>query len=668
MSLSRLLQSQLLRIAALLAILLGLPLFLLEGGITPRSTVLAEPADCQSPSLDQFFTVEFAEGEDGIGPPGSSFEVEVNFFFVFAPGGQEIGAQVAQPLELLWNFPEEDGEGFFNQVGEGSYDDNFESLGPFFITGTVPLDAEPGAYPLVVCYRNGGNGEFWWNYGMRGDNPETEPDDSEQIVFIVTAPDDTTEDEDTQPDDEDEDEAADEADEDADEADDSERPLPTPKPTRTPEPTITPFAMATNTQVPPTPIPPTEVPPTQPPLILGVPTTAPQPTLPVQPTTAPQPTAAPQATQAPQPTSAPAATSTSGPGPSPTTPPSPSPSPTQDVLGTVDRPEIFRIVPSPADISGDIDVILTNLGLAGFTLVIVFATAVVFNQTINDNQDTIEPWLHGLIAPFAGIKNGLQGLADTLPIIKTIGWPLLVLGFTVGVYGFLEPGFGFNEKSLIVIGSLLLAAGAITYLTDGAEVFIANQVYGQNAAVRLFPFAIIIAAISVVISRLLSFEPGVIYGFVALAVYLRPPNLTPAQEGRSVWIPAALLLCLSVVCWLALIPLRDAIDGGNDSFLIAFLEGVAVAVFIGGLEGVFFNMLPISFMDGDKVFKWNKLIWALTMGAAALLFWHVLLNDQREYFGALSETTTMVAIIVGGVCLGLTVVTWLFFKLRPKGA
>ena len=45
--------------------------------------------------------------------------------------------------------------------------------------------------------------------------------------------------------------------------------------------------------------------------------------------------------------------------------------------------------------------------------------------------------------------------------------------------------------------------------------------------------------------------------------------------------------------------------------------------------------------------------------------WHILLNDQREYFDAIQETTPVMALLVGGICLVLSVATWTFFRFRP---
>jgi hypothetical protein len=52
---------------------------------------------------------------------------------------------------------------------------------------------------------------------------------------------------------------------------------------------------------------------------------------------------------------------------------------------------------------------------------------------------------------------------------------------------------------------------------------------------------------------------------------------------------------------------------------------------------------------------------------ALFLLWTVLLNDQREYFDSLQETTSMVAIIAVVSCFGLSIVTWLWFRYRPGG-
>jgi hypothetical protein len=241
-----------------------------------------------------------------------------------------------------------------------------------------------------------------------------------------------------------------------------------------------------------------------------------------------------------------------------------------------------------------------------------------------------------------------------------MGWIAVVLGLTVIVYGFLEPGFGLNQKSLILVAALMVSMGLMTYLTEGVEALLARERFGQSAAVRIFPMAVAIAILSVALARLGDFHPGVVYGFVGTAVLLGPSTMNEDDEAQTVLIPTLILLALSVVTWLLVTPLREA----ADSSMAAFAEGVAVAIFVGGLEGLFFNMIPISFMDGEKIWRWNRLVWLILAGAVTFLFWQVLLNDERAYFDALQETTPAIALLIGGLCLGLSLGTWGFFKLR----
>jgi len=51
-------------------------------------------------------------------------------------------------------------------------------------------------------------------------------------------------------------------------------------------------------------------------------------------------------------------------------------------------------------------------------------------------------------------------------------------------------------------------------------------------------------------------------------------------------------------------------------------------------------------------------------GVTAFLFWHVLLNTEKSYFSALQETTPLTAVALLGICAGLTLSVWAFFKLR----
>ena len=108
----------------------------------------------------------------------------------------------------------------------------------------------------------------------------------------------------------------------------------------------------------------------------------------------------------------------------------------------------------------------------------------------------------------------------------------------------------------------------------------------------------------------------------------------------------------------------SALAETDGSWWLVVLQAALVTIFVAGIEGLFYAMIPITFMDGATVFEWNKVVWAGLFGLATFLFWHLLLNQNDAYLDALRHTR--VAMALGLVLLygAVTVGTWLFFKIR----
>jgi hypothetical protein len=335
------------------------------------------------------------------------------------------------------------------------------------------------------------------------------------------------------------------------------------------------------------------------------------------------------------------------------------------------RPSMVRSVPSPADISTAPDVVGTNLTLALITMLAIFVAAQLFNATISDNKDEIEEML-------APVTRPLRSLSARLPkrsasIVPSAGWmnaakwPAVVLALSVLIYGFTDPKFGANGHSAVLALSLLITIGLVTYVTEGGEAYLGRTRYGQETDVRPYPVAIAIAIVNVVICRVVGFGPGVIYGFVGTAVFLRPSTLTTAQTARTIFLPSVAMLGVSVAAWLLVVPIRSVAEN-TDAAVPAFFEGVAVTLFVAGLQGVFLNMIPLSFMDGQKIWRWQKAAWAGLTVVTALMFWHVLINGDQSYLQALSSTVSAAAfgILTGSVVVSAGV--WLYFHRRKSRA
>jgi hypothetical protein len=240
---------------------------------------------------------------------------------------------------------------------------------------------------------------------------------------------------------------------------------------------------------------------------------------------------------------------------------------------------------------------------------------------------------------------------------------LIILVITGIVYGFLSPDFGLDAGSLVLFGSIVVGVGFVTFLTEGGGALLASRRFHAPASIRLYVAAVLIAIICVVLSRLMDFQPGIMYGFIASNVIAATVVLDRRRGAYLVLIPTLALLAASLLAWLV-IPAFQPADGSTGTWWQVLLQAALVTVFVAGIEGAFYAMIPITFMDGATVFEWSKVVWAGLFGFATFLFWHLLLNQNDSYLDALRQTR--VAVALGLVLLygALTIATWLFFKLR----
>lgn len=325
---------------------------------------------------------------------------------------------------------------------------------------------------------------------------------------------------------------------------------------------------------------------------------------------------------------------------------------------------MIRSVPSLADISVTPAVASTNLVLAILTLVVLILTAAIFNQTLEDNERRIHYLVGRVSRPFAAILSAGSTVATPgigpWRFIRAIVPPALVLALAAFIYGLEEPGAGFNNRTLVLFITYLGVFAAVTYAYDGTQ-WLMSRRYHVPAVVRIFPIGVVVAIFAVILTRITGFQPGLMYGFVAAHALVAPAQLTEEQEGKEAFFPSLALLAASIIAYLLVGPLRDVAEDSHH-WWAAIPEGIAAGLFVAGLESLFFQLIPIQFMDGAKLLRWNKLAWLSLALVSGFLFWEVLLNDDKQSLNAVEHTRTVVALIVIVSCLVATVLLWAFFR------
>jgi len=408
----------------------------------------------------------------------------------------------------------------------------------------------------------------------------------------------------------------------------------------------------------------------------AVPTAIPPPT--AAPATVPATAAAPLPTvsavaAAPSPTASPtsAPTSTPTPGPAPATP-TPAPEirsvaepPPRAVEREADLPEALRALPTLGEISTDAGTVATNLALAGATVWVLFSS-VLLNQVLQDNRGEIDRKTAGLTRPLRKLGAMTTGAGSPRALGRWLA-PAGVLTLTGLIYGFLDPNFGLNSSSLLLFLSVVIGVGLVTYVCSGVEALMTRRTFHLHAAVRPYPASLAVAVVSVVISRLLNLQPGVIYGFAASCAVSGTNAIDERRQGSVTIFPVMAALALSIVSLIAIEPLR-ASDAIAASWPGQLAIGAGIIIFVGGIEGVTFNMIPLAVMDGGKLYRWRRPVWAAILVVSAFLFWQILLNRDQQYFESLRTTSSLTILLLFLAYAGLSIGLWAYFRWRPARA
>jgi uncharacterized membrane protein YhdT len=230
------------------------------------------------------------------------------------------------------------------------------------------------------------------------------------------------------------------------------------------------------------------------------------------------------------------------------------------------------------------------------------------------------------------------------------------------LYGFLDPTFGFSLISLATFGGLALGL-LIVLLAYGLPLVFYSRKRGIALTVRALPVTLLIGIVCVLISRLVSFQPGYLYGLIIGFIFAH--SVPRDLEGRAEATAAGASLLVALVAWVALAFLRGS-QTGTEDFATALFEAASVTIVVAGLENAVFAMLPLRFMPGAAVYGWNRRVWIVLIALGLFGFAHVLLNPSAGYLADTTRTSffTLVLLLIG---FGLaSVLFWAYFRFRPK--
>lgn len=425
------------------------------------------------------------------------------------------------------------------------------------------------------------------------------------------------------------------------------------------------YTVASEFQVPPTPEPTPE--PTPPPT-----------KKPPKPTPRPTPERTPELT--PEPTPSPTPEVTPSPTPVATAAPAtaaPTFVPTQEVAAETDVPTATEpppaapgppAPPEPLTFAGSVAAVTDlntepvavggSLLLALLLLLIIGFIGELFNNTVENNYDVIAAWFQK--GPLGAVRRGLDRIRLDLP-----GRPgvLLFIALTALVSSFVDPGFGLDLRSVAVFLGFLIGLIVVLASFKLPPILARRRRTGELGQLRPLPWALVIAALFVFVSRLGHLQPGYLYGIVLGAIFIT--DVSDRDEGRETFYGALWTLVAALLAWVALTWLRG-LGLPEEGFGATLLSTAFAATLVAGLEAAAFALMPLRFLPGYALYRWNRLAWALLWGLGLFAFVHILIGPTSGYVSELTPAAFMAALGVFAAFGALSIGTWLYFRLRTK--
>jgi hypothetical protein len=180
------------------------------------------------------------------------------------------------------------------------------------------------------------------------------------------------------------------------------------------------------------------------------------------------------------------------------------------------------------------------------------------------------------------------------------------------VYGFVDPGFGFDIVSLRLVLSLAIAFFLLSYGASWLSGLIVKRAWGATGIVALQPSIILFAVIGVIVARILDFSPGFLVG---VAIGLELIQASKKVSARAVFVQVAVITGLALAAWIAY-----SFFSPGDAFLGRLVEDTLVAVTAEGLTGALIAVFPLRFLDGRELWEVSKRLWVAAFLIVAVAF------------------------------------------------
>jgi hypothetical protein len=253
------------------------------------------------------------------------------------------------------------------------------------------------------------------------------------------------------------------------------------------------------------------------------------------------------------------------------------------------------------------------IGTMVVACILVGWPAELFNTTYRENETVIRGWLR-----WSKVRaTPAEPRVSSWPVVFSFAAVTAVLMTVVQV----APDFGKNLWAT-AFGYLIAIPLVMISYEFAMESHLRNSPSGGIARLRVVLPALVIALVCASASRLFRFEPGYVYGLIITYSAVAPRAQLPARtKAVAVVRSAAVLLLLATGSWvLWQFGTSPVINAGSSSVPLGVLDTILAQIVILSLETLVIGLIPIRFLHGRLLWRWNKLAWFGIYALSASMF------------------------------------------------
>ncbi|HTB08998.1 MAG TPA: FGLLP motif-containing membrane protein [Acidimicrobiales bacterium] len=332
---------------------------------------------------------------------------------------------------------------------------------------------------------------------------------------------------------------------------------------------------------------------------------------------------------------------------------------------------IATSIPTPREAFLPVKSLAVNGGIAAAVVMLLTFPSQLFNSTLQQNYAVIESWWRKKLGRLARRQRRMSAADESNSDQSRSGATMLLerrsifsLVFVCGALAeaFNDGHFGVSVSSLVTLVAVAISmAIGIALPTVVGVIYHSNRHGSAPRKLIAIPAGLALAVAMVVFSRLIHFEPGYLYGLVCGVVFVR--ELPSNEKGHIAALGILTALVLSVISWMIWIPVNAAAVRANPFVGVVLADDILGALFVGGLVGSFFGMIPIRGLPGWTIKQWNVGAWLAGFAISAFGLFQILLRPGIVGHGHRPLVASIVLFVVFGAG---SIAFREYFERRPR--